>query len=81
MGGIEFVVVDGTSDLLLLGHSTLIEDPGIDAAAILSSITSSDIPAAPWVKLTEINQTQLKVLIHSMQRMGISLNVMDLLLC
>ena len=81
LGGIKFVVVDGTSDLLLLGHSTLIEDPGIDAAAILSSITSSDIPAAPWVKLTEINQTQLKVLIHSMQRMGISLNVMDLLLC
>ena len=46
MGGIEFVVVDGTSDLLLLGHSTTIERSGIDVEALLSSTTSSDMLAA-----------------------------------
>ena len=30
LGGIEFVVVNGTSDLLLLGHSTMIKRFGID---------------------------------------------------
>ncbi|CAN0316715.1 unnamed protein product [Scytosiphon promiscuus] len=34
LGGIEFVVVNGTSDLLLLGHSTMIERLGIDVEAI-----------------------------------------------
>ncbi|CAN0387489.1 unnamed protein product, partial [Laminaria digitata] len=48
LGGIEFVVVNGISDLLLLGHSTMIERLGIDVEAILSSSTSSNIPAASW---------------------------------
>ncbi|CAN0421590.1 unnamed protein product, partial [Scytosiphon promiscuus] len=54
LGGIEFVVVEGTSDLLLLGHSTMIERLGIDVEAILSSSTSSNIPAASWVQFKEI---------------------------
>lgn len=43
LGGIEFVAVNGTSDLPL-GHSTMMERLGIDVEAILSSSTSSDIP-------------------------------------
>ena len=54
LGGIEFVVVNGTSDLFLLGHSTMIERLGVDVEAILSPSTSSNIPEASWTQLEEI---------------------------
>ena len=56
LGRIEFVVVDGTSDLLLLGHSTMIERFGVDVEAILSLSASPDMPAASWVQFKEINK-------------------------
>ena len=66
LGGIELAVVDGTSDLLLLSHSTMIERFGVDVEAILSSSTSSDIPAASWVQFKEIKPNSTET-IYSLQ--------------
>ena len=54
LGGIEFVVLNRTSDLLRLVHSITIELLGVDVEATISSSSRSDMPSASWAQSKEI---------------------------
>ena len=54
LGCIDYVMLDGVDDLLLLGKATMIERLGIDVEYILASCSESDLPTGQWVSVKEV---------------------------